>query len=194
MLFHITSEIRVTAGGRVEITTSITPTLGMLAACVSLARVGVMLKLPSGFDNVEWFGRGPFECYQDRKVFEFCRMLFFSWLEYTVQQMTDTAHLLVVCRPRPDRGLVFVMHHNGRGYLTRIAVLRRIYRGATGPTFMKREGAGRGPVASSRGLNRLALYRSQRGIWLSMMGAIGIYSLQDDGSHLLSLVPFYSRP
>ncbi|CAN0428650.1 unnamed protein product [Ectocarpus sp. 12 AP-2014] len=35
--------------------------------CLSLARVGVLLQLPPGFGRVEWFGKGPFECYQDRK-------------------------------------------------------------------------------------------------------------------------------
>jgi beta-galactosidase len=32
-----------------------------------LARVGVEFAMPSNFDKIEWFGRGPFESYQDRK-------------------------------------------------------------------------------------------------------------------------------
>lgn len=28
----------------------------------------MLLKVPPGFGHVEWFGKGPFECYQDRKV------------------------------------------------------------------------------------------------------------------------------
>lgn len=49
-------------------TTSVEPVRGAFHQCVSLARVGMALKLPPGFGHVEWFGRGPFECYQDRKV------------------------------------------------------------------------------------------------------------------------------
>lgn len=33
-----------------------------------LPRVGVIAKLPAGFEQVEWFGRGPHENYIDRKV------------------------------------------------------------------------------------------------------------------------------
>lgn len=33
----------------------------------SLARLGFMFRLPEGFDNVEYFGAGPFENYVDRK-------------------------------------------------------------------------------------------------------------------------------
>lgn len=32
-----------------------------------LARVGVEFAMPSTFSNIKWFGRGPFESYQDRK-------------------------------------------------------------------------------------------------------------------------------
>jgi beta-galactosidase len=32
-----------------------------------LARVGVYMALPGSFDEIEWFGRGPFENYADRK-------------------------------------------------------------------------------------------------------------------------------
>lgn len=44
------------------------PVAGAVSAHVSLARVGLTLKVPPGCDYVEWLGRGPFECYQDRKV------------------------------------------------------------------------------------------------------------------------------
>ncbi|GMH38332.1 hypothetical protein BSKO_06216 [Bryopsis sp. KO-2023] len=33
----------------------------------SLARVGLRLKTPGGFETVNWYGRGPHECYPDRK-------------------------------------------------------------------------------------------------------------------------------
>lgn len=32
-----------------------------------LAKVGVKFAMPAGFDKIEWFGRGPFDSYQDRK-------------------------------------------------------------------------------------------------------------------------------
>ncbi|MGZ5554228.1 MAG: glycoside hydrolase family 2 TIM barrel-domain containing protein [Candidatus Aminicenantales bacterium] len=36
-----------------------------------LPRIGLKLALPSGFDKIQWFGRGPFENYQDRKTAAF---------------------------------------------------------------------------------------------------------------------------
>lgn len=49
-------------------TAEVEPLKGVARDCLSLARVGVLLQLPPGFGRVEWFGKGPFECYQDRKV------------------------------------------------------------------------------------------------------------------------------
>ena len=34
--------------------------------CDDLARVGVTFALPAGFEQLRWFGRGPFENYPDR--------------------------------------------------------------------------------------------------------------------------------
>ena len=68
VLFRVTTEVKVSAGGRLEITTDVEPARRALHNCLSLARVGMVLKLPPGFGHVEWFGKGPFECYQDRKV------------------------------------------------------------------------------------------------------------------------------
>lgn len=36
-------------------------------ALVDLPRLGVLMVLPPGFENLSWFGRGPFENYTDRK-------------------------------------------------------------------------------------------------------------------------------
>eukprot|EP00903_Cladosiphon_okamuranus_P009523 g9072.t2 len=66
-LFAITTEIRISAGGNLEVTNDVEPLKGVSRDRLSLARVGMALKLPPGFGHVEWFGRGPFECYQDRK-------------------------------------------------------------------------------------------------------------------------------
>lgn len=67
-LFDITTEMRISPGGSLEIITDVEPRKGVLRDSLSLARVGMQLKLPPGFGHVEWFGKGPFECYQDRKV------------------------------------------------------------------------------------------------------------------------------
>ncbi|CAN0456375.1 unnamed protein product, partial [Hapterophycus canaliculatus] len=69
-LFDIATEIRISPGGSVEVTTDVEPRKGALRDSLSLARVGMLLKVPPGFGHVEWFGKGPFECYQDRKVRE----------------------------------------------------------------------------------------------------------------------------
>lgn len=68
VLFGVTTEMRLSAQARLEITTHVEPLQRALHDCLSLARVGMLLKLPPGFGHVEWFGKGPFECYQDRKV------------------------------------------------------------------------------------------------------------------------------
>lgn len=39
----------------------------MPAEMPPLARVGVQLTLPASFENVSWYGKGPFESYEDRK-------------------------------------------------------------------------------------------------------------------------------
>jgi beta-galactosidase len=36
-------------------------------AVPDLPRLGVSLRLPAGFEKLKWFGRGPFENYQDRQ-------------------------------------------------------------------------------------------------------------------------------
>lgn len=62
----------MSAGGSLEISTDVKPLKGVLKGVLrdylSLARVGMLLQLPPGFEHVQWFGKGPFECYQDRKV------------------------------------------------------------------------------------------------------------------------------
>ena len=35
---------------------------------IDAVRVGLQLVLPRGFDNIKWYGRGPNECYPDRKT------------------------------------------------------------------------------------------------------------------------------
>jgi len=49
--------------GIIDVATTFTPD----EAKWSLARLGFMFRLPEGFENVEYFGAGPFENYVDRK-------------------------------------------------------------------------------------------------------------------------------
>lgn len=58
----------MSSSGRLEITTAVEPLRGAFEGCVSFARVGLSMKVPAGCGHVEWLGKGPFECYQDRKV------------------------------------------------------------------------------------------------------------------------------
>jgi beta-galactosidase len=56
---------RYTVGpdGRVDVQLD----LALLDDFPPLARVGVQFAMPSAYDHIAWFGRGPFESYQDRK-------------------------------------------------------------------------------------------------------------------------------
>lgn len=49
--------------GDVEVTTTYTPS----GSLPPLARVGMQLQLPAMYTRFEWYGRGPFESYADRK-------------------------------------------------------------------------------------------------------------------------------
>ena len=42
--------------------------LSLIDSFPPLARVGMQFAMPSAFSNITWYGRGPFESYQDRKV------------------------------------------------------------------------------------------------------------------------------
>jgi beta-galactosidase len=50
-------------GGQVEIESTLEP----LKELPSLPRFGLELKLPDRYDQLSWFGKGPHECYPDRK-------------------------------------------------------------------------------------------------------------------------------
>lgn len=64
-------------GGNMELNTSYTIyadgvtsvhyKLNLLNEFPPLAKVGVKFAMPASFDKIEWFGRGPYENYQDRK-------------------------------------------------------------------------------------------------------------------------------
>lgn len=41
--------------------------LGLSDGFPPLARVGMQFSMPASYDHIKWYGRGPFESYQDRK-------------------------------------------------------------------------------------------------------------------------------
>lgn len=56
--------LTISGDGSVEIENMVKTELDL----VNLPRVGLQLRLPAGFENFSWFGRGPQENYRDRKV------------------------------------------------------------------------------------------------------------------------------
>ncbi len=63
--FHVTYEYTVTTDGVIRIDTDVNP-VGDLPSW--LPGIGLEMSLPGKFDQVSWFGRGPFETYPDRKT------------------------------------------------------------------------------------------------------------------------------
>lgn len=62
------SEYVVFANGEVQVNNSFTPGADKIA---ELPRFGMYITLPKAFDNMSWFGRGPFENYWDRNTAAF---------------------------------------------------------------------------------------------------------------------------
>lgn len=52
---------RIYAGGEIEIEMKI------CSKSIEVVRLGMQLTIPLGFDHINWYGRGPHECYMDRK-------------------------------------------------------------------------------------------------------------------------------
>lgn len=63
--FKVITHYTVTRIGEIEISTFVSPR-GKMSRW--LPKVGLQLELPKQFQHVEWFGRGPFETYPDRKT------------------------------------------------------------------------------------------------------------------------------
>lgn len=66
---HATMEYRITADGNV--TFKLDLPFDKLTEVSEIPRIGVTFEMPDGFDNVSYYGRGPFENYQDRKTAAF---------------------------------------------------------------------------------------------------------------------------
>ena len=60
---RLSVEYRVDAGGTVDIETRLT---GLAQDIADIPRLGMTTQLPERFSQVEWYGRGPHENYQDR--------------------------------------------------------------------------------------------------------------------------------
>ncbi|MDP4209545.1 MAG: glycoside hydrolase family 2 TIM barrel-domain containing protein [Bacteroidota bacterium] len=67
------SEYIVSSNGEVQVNNSFVPGESLMAkdARQELPRFGMSLTLPAEFENMKWFGRGPFENYQDRNTASF---------------------------------------------------------------------------------------------------------------------------
>jgi hypothetical protein len=61
--FASTCTYRIFGSGDVLLETDIQPNEGL----PFLPRLGWQLRLPAGFEQVQWYGRGPHECYVDRQ-------------------------------------------------------------------------------------------------------------------------------
>jgi beta-galactosidase len=55
----------ISGNGEIRVTTHMKPAG---KSCPELPRFGMTLALPGSFENIEWYGRGPHENYQDRKT------------------------------------------------------------------------------------------------------------------------------
>ena len=64
-----TIEYAVNGDGRIALTGNLV--LRAAAKLPELPRVGLKMALPEGFDRVQWYGRGPWENYRDRKTAAF---------------------------------------------------------------------------------------------------------------------------
>jgi beta-galactosidase len=63
--FQVTYKYMITGKGQITLTTSVVPQGHMNHW---LPKVGLQMKMPKSYQNITWFGRGPFETYPDRKT------------------------------------------------------------------------------------------------------------------------------
>lgn len=64
-LFTLAQTYRISGDGEIVIESELKPLRDKLPA---LPRFGLQLRMPAGFEHVQWFGHGPHECYVDRLV------------------------------------------------------------------------------------------------------------------------------
>lgn len=61
---NLTSKYSFETDGRIDVQMD----LSLIDSFPPLARVGMEFAMPSAYNHIAWYGRGPFESYQDRKV------------------------------------------------------------------------------------------------------------------------------
>jgi beta-galactosidase/beta-glucuronidase len=61
--FDLTTTYTITADGALRLALDVTPSAGL----PPLPRLGFLITLPAGFEQLTWYGRGPHESYPDRK-------------------------------------------------------------------------------------------------------------------------------
>lgn len=127
-----TTEYLVYGTGDVLVSTTYTAGTSV-AGLPPLARVGMQLSLPASLNALTWYGRGPFESYQDRKeaafVGQYSGSLADQFFPYTMAQETgnktdvrwahltdgsNTTGLLIIAEP--GKGVPALLNINARDY------------------------------------------------------------------------------
>ncbi|NID10541.1 glycoside hydrolase family 2 TIM barrel-domain containing protein [Fibrivirga algicola] len=119
-----TTEYLVYGSGDVLVST--TCTVGTSAAGASLpplARVGIQISLPASLSALTWYGRGPFESYQDRKDAAFVGLysgaVADQYFPYVMAQengnKTDVRWAHLTDGATPTTGLLIMAEPNGSG-------------------------------------------------------------------------------
>ena len=108
MSFTITTLFKVLNSGAVLVSNLIDPSLKQ----VMLPRMGFMLEMPSAFENMTWFGRGPWENYPDRKE----AMLPGVYQSTVTEQWTDYVSPQEMCSKQDVRWLA-LSDNTGKGLI-----------------------------------------------------------------------------
>lgn len=108
--YSVTSSSTYTiyGNGRIDVQTTFIPDTGISA----LPKLGFILSLNKGFENIEYFGAGPFENYVDRKS-----AAFIGRYRTTVDDMFVPYIRPQDCGNRTDVRWFTITNHNGYGLL-----------------------------------------------------------------------------
>lgn len=114
-----TTEYLVYGTGDVLVSTTCTASTDL----PPLARVGMQINLPASMSALTWYGRGPFESYQDRKdaafVGQYTGSVADQFFPYTMAQengnKTDVRWAHLTDGANPATGLLIIAESNGAG-------------------------------------------------------------------------------
>ncbi|MEZ0542892.1 glycoside hydrolase family 2 TIM barrel-domain containing protein [Fibrella arboris] len=121
-----TTDYLIYGTGDVLVSTTCTPgTSTADAGLPPLARVGMQLSLPASMTSLTWYGRGPFESYQDRKdaafVGQYAGTVADQFFPYTMAQengnKTDVRWAHLTDGANPAMGLLIIAEPGGSGLL-----------------------------------------------------------------------------